>query len=92
MSELMADLEVAEELKDEFDRWMAIQRGNERIERELIASQRQSIEVTSFIFMRLDAITAELLGDPRIDKRRLDFEIKFAENMRSALTRAKLKP
>lgn len=86
------EVEVAPELKDEYDRWMSIQRGNERLERELVTTQQRSIDPQALTFMRLDAITLELLGDPRTDERRLDFEIQFAEGIRSMLTRAKLAP
>ena len=69
---------------------MNIQRGNERLEKELATLHNKAVDPFSFIFMRLDAIALELLGDPRTSKQRLQFEIKFAEGIRSMLVRTKL--
>lgn len=76
---------VAPELKAEHDRLMNIVRGNERRERRLQEQYRLMIDLGSVIGMRVNMLIEAVLGKPEHDQERLEFEIQFAEGMRSML-------
>ncbi len=78
---------VRPELTEEYERLLAIARGNARREDRLAKEKGLQIDLTHLLLAKLDTYLDFILGSPTQDKTRLEFEIKFAENIRGLLDR-----
>lgn len=79
--------DTVEELKEDHRLFMSILRGNARLEHQLMQKGRQ-LDPAMIWQSRMEFIMNELMGDPTQSRRRLDFEITYAEFIQSVLNRS----
>lgn len=81
------ELEVHPDLREDFRRLKAIIRGNNKRD-EALRTKGAAIDVGMLFLSRLDTFIETQMGTPQQSKTRLDFEIRFAEGIRTMYDQA----